>query len=163
MELDVLASVGEFLGGLAVIVSLIYVVISIRQNTRQLRENVKVQTLTEQRAGYEQHDRYRAALRDREWAELFLQIASGNQQPDAIDQLRYDQFVYQIAYAAQHQWMCVRDGVAEPDEFKRILPEMVAFFSTPGGGAWWQRYRSTLKPGYVAAIEDALHAGNPDA
>jgi len=74
MELDVLANVGEFLGGLAVIVSLIYVVVSIRQNTRQLRENVKVQTLTEQRAGYEQHDRYRTALRDREWAELFLQI-----------------------------------------------------------------------------------------
>ena len=39
MELGQLADVGEFLGGVAVIVSLVYLAAQIRQNTRQLEHN----------------------------------------------------------------------------------------------------------------------------
>jgi hypothetical protein len=57
MNLQDLANIGELLGGLAILVSLIYLVLSIRQNTRQLRENLKSLQRTETRAAYEQHDR----------------------------------------------------------------------------------------------------------
>jgi hypothetical protein len=72
MNLQDLANIGELLGGLAILVSLIYLVLSIRQNTRQLRENLKSLQRTETRAAYEQHDRYRVATLDADLAQLWL-------------------------------------------------------------------------------------------
>ncbi len=37
MDLQILANLGEFLGGVAIIVSLVYVAIQVRQNTQSLR------------------------------------------------------------------------------------------------------------------------------
>lgn len=37
MDLQTLANLGEFLGGVAVIVSLVYVALQVRQNTQSLR------------------------------------------------------------------------------------------------------------------------------
>ena len=84
MSLSDLANIGEFLGGFAVLVSLVHLILNVRQNTLQLRDNLRVQSLTEQRSAYEQHDRYRDGLRDRDWAEVFLRITSGVQFPPGL-------------------------------------------------------------------------------
>ena len=77
MDLQAWANIGEFLGGLAIFVSLIYLVINVRQNTSQLRENLRSLERTEMRSTYEQHDRYRLAMLDPEIAELWTKALEG--------------------------------------------------------------------------------------
>ncbi|MEM1144021.1 MAG: hypothetical protein AAGI88_15690 [Pseudomonadota bacterium] len=153
MELQTLANIGEFLGGGAVLVSLIYLVVSLRQNTSQLRENAKVQKLAEMRATYAQHDRYRQLLvSSREVAELVSNTFAGDS-PDPVDQVRFDNFTYQLVYSVQHQWQCVQEGVIDAAELQRVLPPLATALMAPGGQSWWKRNRAVLNPGYVAAVE----------
>ncbi len=50
MTLQDLGNIGEFVGALGVVASLIYLALQIRQNTRQLRNNARAIRLAEVRA-----------------------------------------------------------------------------------------------------------------
>ncbi len=156
MDLETLANLGEFLGGGAIIISLAYLIVGIRQNTVQLKETAKLQKLSEMRASYEQHDRYREALLKRDIAELMVKIIGG-EEVDAADQLRFEVFCVQVTYSLQHQWDCVQAGVVEAEEFERLKPFIMAFFSaTPMHQNWWANNKSVMKPGFVKEIENTL-------
>ena len=158
LDLESLAQVGEFLGGGAVLVSLVYLVISVRSNTRQLEENAKLRRLSEMRATYEQHDRYRQLIvSNREVAEIVANTLSGIA-PDPVDAVRFDNFTLQLIYSVQHQWDCVQEGVMDADELERVLPKVAAVLAMPGGRAWWDENRTIFKAGYVAALEEHLRA-----
>ena len=46
MTLENLGNIGEFVGALAVVLSLIYLAVQIRQNTHQIEENTEVTRVT---------------------------------------------------------------------------------------------------------------------
>ena len=42
MSLEALGNIGDFVGGVAVVVTLLYLAVQIRQNTRQVRQSVEL-------------------------------------------------------------------------------------------------------------------------
>ena len=148
--LDVLAAVGEFLGGLAVFVSLIYLVISIRQNTAQLGENQKTLRRIEQRATYEQHDRYRVASLDPELANLWIRGNAG-ELTEPADRFRYNNLMLMMTYSSENNWDVMEEGLGAG--WDRIAQQVAAAYDTPGGSKWWTRTRETFSPGFVESIE----------
>jgi hypothetical protein len=159
MNLQVLANIGEFLGGLAILVSLIYVVLSIRQNTVQLQENLKSLQRTEKRAAYEQHDRYRLATLDRDLAQLLLQGIAG-ELTDRVDKYRFNNLMIMMTYSSQNNWDLVQAGLDEDeDQWNRIATGVAALYDSEGGKRWWERARYGFRPDFVEAVETHRRTG----
>ena len=119
MDLQTLANIGEFVGGFAFLVSLIFLIFNVRQNTAQQRENLKEIKRVELRETYERHDRFRRAILEPGIAELWLAGLSGEGLPEPADRLRFNNLATMTTYASEHTWECAQRGVIPPDEWKR--------------------------------------------
>lgn len=156
VDLQDLANIGELLGGLAIITSLVYLVINVRQNTSQLRENLKALERSEMRATYEQHDRYRQAMLDSEIADLWVRGLAG-EPLTAADDLRFSQLATMITYSLQNNWDAGQRGVMEAEEWQRVGPLVIAsIYGSPGGSKFWEQFGHTFKPGFVAEVDQGL-------
>jgi len=153
MNLQDLANIGELLGGLAILVSLIYLILSVRQNTSQLRESLKSLQRTEKRAAYEQHDRYRVATLDRDLAQLWLQGLAG-ELTDRVDRHRFNNLMVMSTYSSQNNWDLIQAGLDEDeDQWNRIAPLTAALYDSEGGKKWWEQSRYAFRPDFVEAVE----------
>ena len=159
MDLQAWANVGELLGGLAIFVSLIYLVINVRQNTSQLRENLKALERTEMRGTYEQHDRYRIAMLNPEVAELWTKGVAG-EELSASDDLRFSQLAIMLTYSAQNNWDAGQRGVMAAEEWQRIAPGIARLYQTPGGSKFWEQWGQIFQPEFVAEVECGMQS-NP--
>lgn len=156
MTLSELADVGELVGGIAVVASLVYLALQIRQNTRAVRgstlhHNVDV------------------------WAGLFLRLSEQDVtqayvagmagRPD-IKPLHYTQFYFvckAMFLALEDQFHQAREGTLAPEiyaAYERATSEQLLAF--PGFRIWWQQTRATFSPPFTARI-DALIAAVPAA
>jgi hypothetical protein len=156
MTLSQLADVGELIGGVAVVASLIYLALQVRQNTRTVRgSTLHVNTDL--------------------WSSLFLRLAepgiaqayiAGMAGQRDIRPLHYTQFFFicrTMFIAFENQYYQLRQGVLDPETYdayqKSISTQFLAF---PGFRIWWQQSRSVFSPAFVAHI-DAMIAEEPEA
>ena len=156
MDLSQLADLGELLGGVAVVASLVYLAAQIRQNTRTVRASTLHQNTDL-------------------WASLFLRLA----EPDIakayavgltgerdIRPLHYTQFFFIcrsmfLAFENQYYQMC--HGVLDPEAYagyeRSISSQFLAF---RGFRIWWDISRSVFSPEFVDHI-DSMIADTPEA
>ena len=156
MTLSQLANVGELVGGIAVVASLVYLALQIRQNTKTVRSS----TL-----------HHNTDL----WTSLFFRLAEPDVarayvagmagQPD-IRPFHYTQFFFicrAMFLAFENQYYQMRQGVLDPETYagyeRSISTQFLAF---RGFRIWWQQSRSVFSPTFVEHI-DALIADMPDA
>ncbi len=108
--------------------------ISVRQNTAQLHENLRSLQREEARAAYEQHDRFRTALLDRELAELWVSGTAGQPLKDRAGQIRYSNLITMTTYASQNTWEAVQQGLdSDGETFNRMASQLAQLYDTPGG------------------------------
>jgi hypothetical protein len=155
MTLSEFADLGELLGGIAVVASLVYLALQVRQNTRAVR-------------GSTLH------LNTDLWASLFLQlcdqevarayVAGMVGRPD-IKPLHYTQFFFickAMFLALEDQYYQSRQGILDPEiyaAYERATSSQ--FLAFPGFRLWWQQTRSTFSPPFVQRIEELLAAAPP--
>jgi hypothetical protein len=152
VTLSELADIGELVGGVAVVASLVYLAFQIRQNTRAVR-------------GSTLH------LNTELWANVLMRIAdpstaaayiagmSGNAE---IKPLHYTQF-YMICksmfLAMEDQYLQAVAGTLDPDvyaAYERATSEQLLAF--PGFRIWWLQTRATFTPGFVDRVETLIAA-----
>ena len=157
MSLEQLSWLSQILGTALVIVSLIFVGLQIRQNTRALERNEHNSTMA-------QWTVVRMAIaQNREIAELMSEGLRGERVLDAADQLRLDNMLQEQAWAAFHIWDRTQRGVFPKGTFEAtagvLLREVLL---TPQGAAWWQRAKGLgFLPAYVADVDAVLRAAAP--
>ena len=156
MDLSQLADLGELLGGVAVVASLVYLAAQIRQNTRTVRASTLHQNTDL-------------------WSSLFLRLA----EPDVarayvagmagdrdIRPLQYTQFFFvcrSMFLAFENQYYQMRHGVLDSDAYagyeRSISTQFLAF---RGFRLWWDMNRSVFSPEFVDHI-DTMIADTPEA
>jgi hypothetical protein len=155
VTLSQLADVGELLGGIAVVASLVYLAVQIRQNTRTVRSS----TL-----------HHNTEL----WNSLFLRLAepdmaqayvAGMAGTPEIRPLHYTQFFFicrSMFVAFENQYYQMRHGVLDPETYAAYeLSISTQFLAFPGFRIWWQQSRSVFSPPFIAHI-DTLIAKVPE-
>ena len=146
--LEALGNLGDFVGGLAVIVTLFYLATQLRQNTQALRTASRQEIVT----GYRDANRlmltpgvgqaYSIGLRrfpamDFDDRHLFLTVFN--------DQALFFQGVF-----ALHE-----TGQLEDETYHAYLRWFAAQVATPGGRAWWE---GVARPIYTARMVSAVDA-----
>jgi hypothetical protein len=156
MTLSELADIGELIGGIAVVASLVYLAFQIRQNTRAVR-------------GSTLH------LNTDLWANVLMNIAepstavayiSGMSGSSEIKPLHYTQF-YMICksmfLAMEDQFLQAAAGTLDPDvyaAYERATSDQLLAF--PGFRIWWQQTRATFTPAFALRVEQLI-AATPEA
>jgi hypothetical protein len=164
MSLEDLGNIGEFVAAVAVLISLIYLALQIRQNTQQ----VNVNTTAVQQASFDQaiqaFARFREPMtRDQAVAELYL---TGLRDPDALDppeRLRFRHLLMDLFLGYYSMYLRAGDSVLNREAWEANIPMVQVLLSYPGVAAWWEALHDTCgyHPSFVAEV-DAIRASIAD-
>src|SRR4051794_25563031 len=152
MNWDATVALSQLVAAVGVILSLLFVGLQIRQNTRALER-------AEHNSTMEQWTVIRQAIaQNRDIAELMTAGLSGERVLDAADQLRLEQMLQENAWAAFHIWDRTQRGIFSKGTFEATGGALLqTLLATPGGATWWENAKQTgFPPGFVADVDAIL-------
>ena len=152
MNWDAVVAISQLVAAVGVILSLIFVGLQIRQNTRAIQRNEHNSTM-------EQWTVIRQAIaQNREIAELMTAGLAGERTLDAADQLRLEQMLQENGWAAFHIWDRTQRGIFPKGTFEATGGALLkTLLGTSGGAAWWQNAKKTgFPPGFVTDVDALL-------
>jgi len=143
--LESLGNIGDFVGGLAVVVTLVYLAIQIRHNTTALRAASR-QAIAD---GYREANRL--FLEPGVAHALRLGLSAYPKLP--FEELnRFGTVVNDQALFFQSAFALHESGQLDDSTYRAYLDWFCSILATPGGGAWWE---TVGRPIYVGAMVSA--------
>lgn len=150
MNWDAIGAVGEIIGALAVLATLVYLAIQIRQNTGALRAaalNSSIQAASLIRS---------EMFTSEELSELFL---LGSRSPEALTEVqayRYRNMVSNMLWAiwnfySQYQYADLSDEAWESQ--KHVI---VRILRSPGGAHYWAEFKQEFEAEFVEVVDRIL-------
>ena len=159
MTLNDLANLGQIIGALAVVISLIYVALQIRQNTNAIR-SATAQTVHEHFANW-----YQLIAADAELAQI---AANGLRDYSSLSEQERVRFIATfmsfISYS-QNAFLKWREGLLKPALWLGWEQVMMNLFGAPGGKALWKERSYLFGEEFRRYIEKDLmiRPPHPDA
>jgi hypothetical protein len=159
MNLNDLANIGQVIGAIAVVISLIYVALQIRQNTNAVR-SATTQSVHEHFANW-----YHLIAAD---AELSRIAADGLRDYLSLPENERTRFIAAfmsfLSYS-QNAFLKWRQGLLAPSLWLGWEQVMMNLFGAPGGKAFWKERGYMFGDEFRRYIEDDLikRAPHPDA
>ena len=148
MNLEDLGNVGEFVGAIAVVVSLLYLAIQIRQNTRSLRSSAH-QSITVHIAELNRtivENREIASILERGFRDLALLSDEEQRRFNAYNSARfrhYDNLYYQY-----------RTGMLEESQWNGLSNLLAFHLLQPGLKSWWRDVIPFYSVEFVEYVND---------
>ena len=131
MTIVELGSIGEFFASIAVLITLIVLVLQMRQNTKVLlRTNV--------RQSAEHNDRALAELLDEGVAEIFLRGQRSLANLNDLERYRFDIVFTMWLKSVEQAFIDYQEGTFTATAYIAYENSISGFLTTPGGAEWWQ-------------------------
>ena len=154
MELTQLANLGEFIGGVAVLVTLVYLAFQVRSNTNSERAETH-------RSYVEELNRaFLAPMQDLEKAALFRRGANSFRGLSGDEQMVVSAFWQSLFMMFQESHILHLSGSIDDDLAKTMEAFAVAFIQVPGVAEWWDAAaggHSLTFQAHVAELKSADH------
>ncbi len=156
MNWDAIGAVGEILGGLGVLGSLIYLATQIRDNTRNLQAASLQSILDGPR------DRFFLPLATSgETSDIFARGLNSLDHLDDAERRRFFLLMFEQFFQMQQVMELHERGLLPKPDYDAWLKFAASLVTTPGGTAIWPYAETTLTPSTVDVINDYLER-NPD-
>src|SRR5438477_3401881 len=154
MNWDAIVAISQLVAAVGVMLSLVFVGLQIKQNTRALQR-------TEHNSTMEQWTVIRQAIaQNRDIAELMTAGLQGERTLDSADQLRLEQMLAEQAWAAFHIWARTQRGIFPKGTFEVTGGALLAtLLRTSGGAAWWGTAKETgygFHPRFASDVDAIL-------
>ena len=155
MEIMELGAIGELVGGFAVVGSLIYVGLQVRQSNRQDAQRNDIERNESERNFSRDTSSLLMAMTDADLAGLFRRGLNDLSDLSLDEQLRLDMWLSGLLNHCVAIW---RRGLMREAYLRTWVNWLVSLIKTPGGTDWWLSTKLRHEPGFVEEIE-ALLAG----
>jgi hypothetical protein len=158
MILEALGNLGDFIGGIAIVVTLIYLALQVRQNTAALRTASRQEIVSGFRDFVRSYFNPAAAR-------AYAKGAQANPNMTFEERNLFGIMMTDHATFFQGAFALHESGQLEEETYRAYLEWFAIQVSTPGGSAWWDEVgRSFLAPRrMIDAIEARLARGQvPD-
>lgn len=154
MTLEEMGNLGDFIGGIAVVITLVYLALQIRQNTAAL----KASSWQEVVAGTREASRLRGAP---ETARAFAVGLTSFPDMEFEDRNRFAAVVTDEALNFQSVFALYQSKQLAESVYGVYLDWFASIIATPGGAAWWELIgRPIFVPEMVAAVDLRLSRGD---
>ncbi len=153
MTLQDWGAVGELVGGVAVIFTLVYLAVQIRQNTTSLRETTARQTLDAN---------VRLALAPVEHHELSETLIRGFEGLDKLDPaegLRLHLYLMAAFLHYQDTYSHSTRSLIERHLWVAHETHLIELLTTPGLSEWWSQNRHRFSSEFVSFVEARRSSG----
>ncbi len=152
--LEALGNLGDFIGGLAVVVTLIYLAIQVRQNTIQLRKNAESAEISGRDANIRAMSRFRSQIiGSADVAALYNKGRSDRGSLDTDERVRFDLLLSELFSVFQTTELRARHM---GDDETRLIPVIRSLLRSPGIQEWWTSNKSQFRPDFVSVVESQL-------
>jgi hypothetical protein len=152
VNLEALGSIGDFVGGIGVVITLIYLALQIRQNTRQVEQSMQVSRAQALRDTYTPVWTL-AAARDPELAAFY---ARGMAQPEVLsseEQIRFFFLMGTVLGEIEKNHLTYAQGLLTDERWESGLRQLRWYINQPGGAYYWQRFRSMHTRAFADVVE----------
>jgi hypothetical protein len=154
MDITILAAWGEFIGGIAVVVSLVYLASQIRQNSRLL------QASTTSASSQVEVTVNALMAQEPEVAKAYFDGLTDLGSLSEEDRRRFDAVasIWIQVLRQQHQFQ--RDGIGSPDEWTYRLEGMRWVFRHGAGARqWWREIREVYPERFREVVDGLIREG----
>ncbi len=163
MDVFELGAIGELVGGLAVVGSLIYVGIQVRQNNRNLEANSEAVMASTEIAGGEQVLRAQIPVAQTpELAQVLLEGAADYEALTSVDKVRYSAFWTAALISHQGYFLHHDRGYISEISWDSYSRQFDIGVQRPGFGQWWERSRNLFHPMFQDYIEAKRSPSRPE-
>ena len=149
-DITTLAAWGEFLGGIAVVVSLVYLASQIRQNSKLLRASTASVTYDAQNLTSS------LVIQDPELARIFWEGMADRNALSEADRQRFDPLIGIIMNGFRQHFRLRRDGVLGAEQWKDMEQGLRWSVQQPGHQQWWREWSETTYRGEFRDFVDGL-------
>ena len=150
MNWDAIGAVGEIIGAVAVVATLGYVALQIRQNTHQLRASSFRDVFT----AYS--NARRSTLENSEISDLHFKALEQPDEMTGAETYRLEQLYTELTWATHQLYAGIAEGFMESrlwDPSKGFLTEHL---KTDVGRSWWDRSRAMYDENFVKQITESI-------
>jgi hypothetical protein len=156
LDLETLANLGEFVGGTFVVVSLVYLALQVRQNTRGLRTENYARAL----------DRI-SALQSRlsQEAEFTALFSRGVLDVAALsprERIQFTWALYEAFGSFEFMFHQARDGALPAEVWERWSATVAWWLSFAGTRAWWAARPAPFSASFAAYVDALIAADQVD-
>lgn len=156
MDLQALANVGEFIGGIFVVVSLVYLAVQVRQNTRSLRTENYARALERISAMQAQMSR------DGPFVAMFSRGAVDVSSLDPMERIQFTWWAYEAFGAFEFMFHQSQSGAIPDEVWDRWAATTAWWLSFPGIRAWWAAKPAPFTRSFSAFVESCIRDRGPD-
>lgn len=157
MNWDAVGAIAELLGAIGVIVSLVYLSIQIRINTRQVGEHsreLRIATIDSVAASF---SRFRDPLiRDPELAELWLRGTKDYETLGEVERVRLGRLLQELFFAHQNTYSRYKEGASSEDTWLDHRQTIAANLRQPGIRTWWATTRAIYADDFEEVVETLI-------
>ncbi len=154
MDLQSLGNLGEFISGIAVVISVVYVALQVRQNTESLRTENYARALERVAAMQSQ------LSRDTHLVQLLSRGLTDLSKLPLQQRIQFTWSLYELFGALEFMFHASRSR-ALPDEIWDRWSAVLAWWLTyPGVRSWWESRPTPFTPSFTAFVEATLE-NNP--
>ena len=153
MDITALAAWGEFLGGIAVVVSLVYLASQIRQNSRQL------QVSTTAALGDQEIEFSKLMIEDPEISRIFEVGAADRDSLSEAERRKFDAFLRMIVATFQRNFFVEQDGALKASLWEAEIRGNTRILRQPGSRRWWDEWRFNFGDEFVDWVDGLIREG----
>jgi hypothetical protein len=150
MSLETLANFGEFVAGIGVFVSLLYVGVQTRHNTRAVRGSA--QQTWSQISGDLLRDLYSNA----DLAELFQRVANEREPAGEVDRFRFHVLMLRLVRNAEGLAYLYQRGLVDPHVWGAYIASTRQYMALPGFRSWVKANYELVTPRYRQVLRDLV-------
>lgn len=153
MTLQDLGGIGEFIGGIAVVISLVYLAVQIRQNTKSVRTSTYQAILDSSRSDTE-------LLLVHPHLERVYRV--GRRNPEKLnddERPLFRMLVAQLLLSSESLFLQHQQGAIDSDYWQRRQQTLRGLLSQPGVRQWWagrEAPREYYDPGFRELVDSIL-------
>ena len=153
MTLSELSDLAQIIGAVAIIVSILYLAVQIRQNTQALRLSVH-------HALSDSHAHYNLLLaQDSNLAKVFRAGAADLAALSVDDRDRFDRLLWHVFIQIEDAYYHFREGALPSPLSERLSKVLPAWLDQPGLRSWFESRKHLMSDEFVRHIEaDVLRA-----
>ena len=146
MSIEALGNIGDFLGGVAVLITLIYLAIQIRGNTKATQSDNRARVAMDYMEVLEPEN-------DPELSRIFVNGLRNYPDLPAEDLARFGWYINRHSLFFQAVYARFEKGQLEKETYNAYLNWYCCLVATPGGSKW---FNDTARPTYVPAVVKAV-------
>ena len=153
MDITALAAWGELIGGIAVVVSLIYLASQIRQNSQLLR-------VSGGSAAAQANFVFSTAIaQDEDLTRIYWDGLQGRADLTESDRRRFDMVISVAVAALQQQLSLARDNLIDPDGWDSQIKGFQWVLRHEGALHWWNEYRGNSSDDFRDYVDGLIRDG----